>query len=247
VTEKEYRAHEGWNYSTLKNLLYGDDYFLKSINVPFVGNDATRFGTAFHAMALEPARVNEVFRVQPVCDRRTTEGKKEYARFYAGLGERVPITVEQAERLGECAKSIQGLPLFGAVSGAIIEEPIIHQLDGVVVKGRPDAVILGGVGGSRIDDIKTIGKSGFHVFKRAFWDGYCIQVGAYSSLVEAFHGKRVTQFVFHVVHSEEPFESYNVEITPSTIAECKTRFNTLLHRAVGLTNKSIQPQTTFLL
>lgn len=164
-------------------------------------------GTAVHALVLEPERFDELVAIAPDCDRRTKNGKEEYAAFLGACNGRAVITADQNEAATRMAKSILSHPEAAKLlKQADHRESVVRWVNeptGIRCKLKADLLW---VGGSVIGDLKTAADPTPGPWARqAASLGYARQNAWYASGAEVVFG-RPFRFLHVVVGNTEPFE-----------------------------------------
>ena len=168
------------------------------------------FGQAFHKLALQPESFNEEFAVIPVCDRRTTEGKKVYAEFQETSQGKILITQDEYNKASEmCTALYEKTPYKDYVkkllSGSREKEFFwTDEMTGGECKCRVDC--LPEVKGTPIIvDLKSAGKADTESFmKDAVKYGYDFQAAMYTEGAKQNTGLDYI-FVFIVIEKEPPY------------------------------------------
>lgn len=76
---QEYRAFPALNQSAAKKLLVSPAHYQAYMNTPHEETKALRFGTFVHAAILEPHTLNDLYATAPDVDKRTKQGKEDWA------------------------------------------------------------------------------------------------------------------------------------------------------------------------
>lgn len=177
---------------------------------------AFRLGSAVHCAILEESTFSTRYAVKPDCDRRTKEGKAQFADWSALHAGKTFIDAE------ELATTI-------AMRVAVGEHPIARELLGAgqpeVTWRVPQANALGALqcrtdwfngegceisdGQPYVVDIKTVeslDSDAFRNFERAaFSYGYHRQAGFYLPLINELHARPVSRMYYVAVEKVEPF------------------------------------------
>jgi PDDEXK-like domain of unknown function (DUF3799) len=245
MTIQEYRDHPALNYSTLKNLLRGDDYFLKMIGQEVTVTESMRLGSLVHTLTLQPDLFEEQYLVVPEkVDMRTKLGKD----LRAAAGDKTVVSKAQVE----AAKIMRGnlcnlshLSQLASSSQVLVEHPIIHTLEGIECKGLLDVHIeLGSE--VFIGDIKTTHFRTFSDFADAFEKGYFLQAGMYTMLKEATYPRLANYtFIFFVVSTEEPYIAFEVVLSKESLTRTKERTLGYIRKARDLMNGALKPIQTY--
>lgn len=184
MTNKEYREHEGLSRSELFRIAKSPLHFRYALDHPEEKTPALTFGSAAHKYILEMDEFDAEYAVAPIVDRRTKDGKLEYAEFLKNVGEKEVITLEDLGKIKEMRKAIERDPnasrfLYG--DSARYEQSFFwtDEQTGEAVKCRPDCLIE--VNGRKyIVDYKTTSSCEDGHFERACRKyGYKLQAGMY--------------------------------------------------------------------
>lgn len=164
-------------------------------------------GTAIHAAVLEPDRFATEFRVAPVVDRRTKDGKASWEAFILDCeaNELTPISQDDFKVATSIAGVVRShttaIELFSAGQAEMSmfwEDPET----GVLCKCRPDWMADGNI----VVDLKSCqdaSPSGF--MKSAYSYRYWVQAAWYMDGIERATGKRPDAFVFVAFEKEAPY------------------------------------------
>jgi len=218
VSFEEYTAWPALNWSTVKHMRGTASKCKYNLDNPQEATKAMKLGSALHVATLEPARFEGLFYIHPKTDRRTREGKEEYAKMVAEAGSRLMIAQGESEhdelnRLQGMAKSVRSsraaskfLDSTGRNEVSILWKDEV--LD-VYCKARLDKWIenLAPVNRGVIVDLKSCqSATDYHFGKDVVNRGYHGQLASYKAGVKAITGKDQI-FVFIAVESEPPFDS----------------------------------------
>jgi exodeoxyribonuclease VIII len=221
---EQYHANPAISHSKLecfrrRPALFYKKYVAKTLPQSEETN-AFRLGSAVHCAILEESTFADRYAVKPDCDRRTKEGKAQFAEWSA---QHVGKTYIDAEELAQTI----------AMRVAVGEHPIARDLLAVgspeLTWRVPQANALGALqcrtdwfnsvgcaaseGEPYVLDIKTVetlDRAAFRTFERAaFAYGYHRQAGFYLPLLNEFAGRPVRK-MFHV--AVEKCEPYGVAV-----------------------------------
>ena len=183
--------------------VFRDRYILGK---PQAESDAFRIGSAVHCLVLEPHLFSERYFVGPKIDRRTTQGKADWAAFLAAVGDRELLTEDEHAEIVATAQAFgkyAGLTTLLGSAGRIIEEPIYFELFGEPFKCKPDCVIPSA---KVIIDIKTTASVKPRKFAWSAIDyGYHRQAAIYMHACEEKYQAEF-RFLFACVEKKYPFE-----------------------------------------
>lgn len=222
MNEMEYNKAPGIRRSDLWIIHDSPEKFRYKMDNPEEPTPALVFGQAAHKMLLEPTEFYEEFAVKPEgIDRRTKEGKEEYARF-----------LRQAE-----GKTVIDLDTYATIRGMVdkaIGNPQVRKLlsgrkeipffwtdpdTGVACKVKCDCVTY-------LDDMpvivdyKTCKSAKTEDFIRdAYKYGYHLQVAMYTEgMMQVKHLKERPMFVFIVEEKDPPF-ALNLVTVPDDVMD----------------------------
>lgn len=166
---------------------------------------AQRFGTLVHTLTLEPHTVPDRYVAAPNVDRRTRDGKAEWAAFQEAAGAREIVDAETLSSATACATAIAAHRVGRLIRAASrIEEPIFWEdaVTGIRCKARPDAIAEYGV--TMAIDVKTTRDASPRGFQRAIATyGYHVQAAHYLEACAAA-GIEARGFLFACVESAPP-------------------------------------------
>jgi hypothetical protein len=110
-------------------------------------SEALDLGRAVHCAALEPERFAIAYAVRPTLDRRTKDGKAEYAAWQAEHPGAVAISESDATTIGGVVRSLHAHPVAAALLEDGESEVTIRWTDpatGIECRARADRLSLGG-------------------------------------------------------------------------------------------------------
>jgi exodeoxyribonuclease VIII len=161
------------------------------------------FGTAFHALILEPEKFDKIYLQGTNVDRRTKEGKAAWAEQEAKAGTKTVLKFDEYEDLMRMKEQTEKHPRFGSYfESGEPETSIFWEMQGVGCKCRPDWMINGG---EYIIDLKTSNDASPDNFAKSIANfRYHVQDAWYTKGVQVATRKSPT-FVFLVVENVAPF------------------------------------------
>jgi exodeoxyribonuclease VIII len=234
LEEAKYRKADGLNQSTLKKVLavspFHADYLLKNPD----RTPAMAFGSALHTLVLEPEKFQDNYIVAPVCDRRTTEGKRVYAEFSQLIGDREPIKAEDYDDLMGMKASVGNLfeSQHGKrhVESAFFSEILVTEGEfkgkRVRLKGkldcyheREDSVTIKDL--KTVADISNINGASYH-------SNWAIQAGLYKDALE-FALRKPAAFVYVCVGKDKPFDCRVAKCTQEMLAKGTLEYGKAIH------------------
>jgi len=206
MTEKEYRAHPAISRSELWRIRESPEKFKYYREHPPEPTPTLVFGQLFHKMALQPEGVWDEFAVTPNADRRTKDGKAEYAAFLEGADDKTIVTVDMAQQAADMCTALHSNDFCRKLLSGAKETPYfwVDEMTGIECKCRCDVVTeINGL--SVIVDLKSTTNASTDSFMReAVKYGYGMQAAMYSDGVKVNTGKEHL-FVFVVQEKEPPY------------------------------------------
>lgn len=188
--------------------------------------DAMRFGTAFHTAVLEPEKYAEQVVVMPEINRRTNEGKKQYADLLAQVEAKRGVLLDKEDK--ETVDAMKEVVLSNETIKSLISRPnrlfgngIEYRLEGrdeeypnIGLKGRPDFI-----GEDFILDYKTVtAPPTAREFKKVVWKyRYDMQDVIYRELARQ-NGATIRHFYFALIEKKKPHSLAIYEIDPRDVA-----------------------------
>lgn len=158
IGRSEYESVEAANFSTLKHFAKSPAHALEAMTHPPEPTDALEFGNAVHLAVFEPERLEKEYAVLPAIDRRTKEGKAEWARIESENPGRSYLKADEWLRLQGIVDSLRRSETAQLLlSGEGRNEVSIAWTDaetGVACKGRLDRFCTV-YGHSVVVDLKT--------------------------------------------------------------------------------------------
>ncbi len=206
MTDQEYRHHPAISRSELFKIRESPEKFRYYKDNPEPPTPALVFGQLFHAMALQPEMLSEMFAIAPSVDRRTKAGKEAYAEFEQNSQDKIVVTADMAELATEMCKALYSNEAARKLLDGEKEKPFfwIDELTGEECKCRTD--VLTQIGDLNIIiDLKSAESAATENFiKDAVKYGYDFQSAHYKTGVEKNTGKNYI-FVFIVVEKKPPY------------------------------------------
>lgn len=206
MTEKEYRQHPAISRSELWHIRESPQKFKYYKENPPEPTPALLFGQFFHKMLLEPDHVWNEFCIAPTVDRRTKQGKEEYARFMEDATNKTVVTAEMVEQAQAMCESVRQEPLAVKLLNGSVERPFfwMDDLTGEECKCRVDCLNQS-YSQPIIVDVKSTDDASTDGFIRsAIKYGYDFQSAMYSEGVQKNLGVKPI-FVFIAVEKKPPY------------------------------------------
>lgn len=202
MTEKEYRALDALNYSTLKHILRSPAHYKFMKDNPIEPTKAMQFGTLVHMRILEPAKYQSLV-VSEILDRRTKAGK-ERAEQIESSGQML-VSPDESAKIENIYQAVMKNPDAARFVTHGEREQAFTWTDietGLKCKARPDFVHQGRF----IVDVKTSKDASPNAFARTAASlMYHFQAAFYLDGVSAATTQNYTDFVFLVVEPEPPY------------------------------------------
>ena len=208
MSNAEYRQREGLASSDIKRMMksFATWKYLKDNPTDDRDTPSLKFGRAYHKFCLEPYDFDNEFAVAPKVDKRTKEGKEEYAKFLAEAGNKEVIDDETYDKLQKMREMLYATPYVKKLICGEHEKSFFwtDEKTGIKCKCRPDSF---GVFGSQdiIVDLKTCKNAETNAFMRdALKYNYDVQAAHYTEGLNAIYNKDFT-FVFIAQEVEAPY------------------------------------------
>jgi hypothetical protein len=208
----DYHAHPAVSKSHLDLIARSPlHYWARYVDPARVAPEPTpqmRLGTALHTHVLELSRWDQEIAVAPGdINRRTKEGKEQWAAFEASAAGKTVITADDAETVMAMGRSIMRHPGAAMLLGLAGKAETTHMWTdatyGIECKCRPDWLTDDG---SIMVDLKTTRDASPRGFRQSIASfRYWVQAGWYMHGVQAATGKRPDQFIFVCVESTAPY------------------------------------------
>jgi hypothetical protein len=169
---------------------------------------AMRLGTALHTHVLELSKWDEQIAVAPGdINRRTKEGREQWAAFEAAAKRKTVITADDAAQVMAMGRAVLSHPAAAMLLGLPGKAETTHMWTdastGLECKCRPDWLTDDG---SIVVDLKTTKDASPRGFKQSVANyRYHVQAAWYLHGLEQATGKRPDQFIFICVESTAPF------------------------------------------
>jgi hypothetical protein len=167
-----------------------------------------RLGTALHTHVLELSRWDEEIAVAPSdINRRTKEGRKQWAAFEASSSGKTIITADDAAQVMAMGRAVLRHPAAAMLLGMPGKAETTHMWTdastGLECKCRPDWLTDDG---SIVVDLKTTKDASPRGFKQSIANfSYQKQAAWYLHGLEQATGRRPDQFIFICVESTAPY------------------------------------------
>ena len=206
MTEQEYRKHPAISRSELFKISESPEKFKYYQEHPEEPTPALVFGQLFHAMALQPETINDLFAFAPNVDRRTKEGKEAFAAFEAQAQNKTVVTADMYQQATEMCEALNRNEFVKKLLKGEKEKPFfwVDEMTGENCKCRTD--VLTELGENLIIvDLKSTDNAETEAFMRsAIKYGYDLQSAMYSEGVKMNTGKEPL-FVFIAIEKKPPY------------------------------------------
>lgn len=169
---------------------------------------AMRLGTALHTHVLELSKWDEQIAVAPGdINRRTKEGREQWAAFEAAAKRKTVITADDAAQVMAMGRAVLVHPAAAMLLGLPGKAETTHMWTdastGLDCKCRPDWLTDDG---SIVVDLKTTKDASPRGFKQSVANyRYHVQAAWYLHGLEQATGRRPDQFIFICVESTAPY------------------------------------------
>jgi len=138
VTSEAYHSSQGLSSTKLKPILTTPLDYQNSLTQN-KDSEAMAFGRLVHTICLEPEKFKSEVAIAPELNRRTKQGKEDWAKFEAKNQGKTIIKKETWEQLASLAKAFNENPFIAAnKSKFIVEKSVYTEIDGLILKARPD-------------------------------------------------------------------------------------------------------------
>lgn len=167
-----------------------------------------RLGTALHTHVLEMSRWDEEIAVAPDdINRKTKDGREQWAAFQAASADKTVITADDAEQVMAMGRAIMRHPAAAMLLGLQGKAETTHMWTDATTelecKCRPDWFTDDG---SIVVDLKTTKDASPRGFRQSVANfAYHKQAAWYLHGLEQSTGKRPDQFIFICVESSAPY------------------------------------------
>lgn len=211
---QEYRAFPALNQSSAKKLLVSPAHYQAYINTPQEETKALRFGTFVHAAILEPHTLDDLYATAPDVDKRTKQGKEDWAAFATANAGKTILDAEESA-LGHLVAAHARLALKKHGVKFDATEVMYH----VDYNGIPLKAAIDGVSGDYLWDIKTTDDASTAGMLKAIRNyRYNLQAYWYRLVYEIATGHRPLGFRFLFVEKEPPFATAVCEVGPELMS-----------------------------
>lgn len=208
MSNAEYRKREGLASTDIKRMMKSMAHWKYFKDNPEEERDtpSLKFGRASHKFMLEPYDFDNEFIVSPKIDRRTKEGKEQYAAFEKEADGKEIIDEETYEKLTKMRDALYATPYVKELINGEHEKSFfwVDSKTGIKCKCRPDS--FGTFKGQHIIvDYKTTTDAETEAFMRsALKYNYDVQAAHYTAGLEEIY-KNEYIFVFIAQETTAPY------------------------------------------
>lgn len=227
LTDADYRAHPGVNYSTLKHMRKSPLHYRHAVD--HQEDNAAEYAMlrAVHALVLEPMSAHDQI---AVWEGRKDPRNKEYAAFLQNSVGKNVLSLneyEQAINIANAYGRNQWLRWVLSLPQTVCEEPVVWDFDLgdalLLCKGKPDIMHYSPEHGIILADIKTFGDTTAELIAWAARKyGWMLQLAHYTYAAAHHYGVdlNTTQVRWYTVVAEDkaPWDATAVEWDQGTIA-----------------------------
>jgi exodeoxyribonuclease VIII len=221
-----YQKHKAVSASLLKRVRKGAPHY----HAPTSVGDAAHLGTAAHALTLDAGEFDREVAVQPEINRRTKEGRAQYAEWLESVGDRAVITQKQHDTARRMRDAVLAHPYAGPLLlGARTEISMAWNADGQDRKARVDAVC-----GDVLVDLKTTRDAGPAYARGIFRYDVHMQLAWYADAL-ALHEMPTNYWMIVAVDSVEPHGVAVYQLPPLALDKGREAYQSALEklRAMG--------------
>lgn len=198
-----YHQVEAMSAGGAKKILRSPQHYRLMRTTPNEPTSAMEFGTVVHAGVLEPDTFHRVVAVAPDCDKRTKDGKAEWAQFAFDNAGRIILKADELARAQRCIDAVRAHPAASRLLDGGRSEVSLFWNDGkykVPCKCRWDKLNCGGG-----MDLKTTLDASPEGFARQIASlQYHVAAAHYISGHEHVLNESPEFFAFIAVESEPP-------------------------------------------
>ena len=208
MSNKDYRQREGLSSSDIKRMMksMATWKFFKDHPEEETDTPSLKFGRCYHKFMLEPYDFDNEFVVAPKVDKRTKEGKEEYAKFLVEAGNKEVIDEETFEKLTAMREVLYATPYVKKLITGEHEKSFFwtDSKTGIPCKCRPDS--FGTFGSQHVCvDLKTTKNAETEAFMRdAIKYNYDVQAAHYTAGLEEKYNADF-DFVFIAQEVNKPY------------------------------------------
>lgn len=224
MTEKEYNQTDGIRRSDLWLIHDSPEKFRWAMDNPDDGepSPALVFGQAAHKMLLEPFGFFEEFALKPEgIDRRTTEGKAEWAKFLKESEGKAVLSMDDYVTIRDMTARAAGNPMAAKLLNGRHEVPFFwtDPDTGIGCKVKLDCLTyLDGMETPVVVDYKTTKSAMTRDFQRDVYQfGYHLQAAMYTEGVMRVLGLAERPLFAFIVQEKAPGYAINIITVPEDV------------------------------
>lgn len=206
------------SFSSLKEFMRSPQHYVKYLASDRKQTEAMLFGAICHKLILEPQDFDNEYIIEPELDKRTKQGKEDYAAFIAKITEQNLTAVPPAtyEKAVELTKSLSNSVTYNYVKSLNSKE---ERFDMYHETSLPVCGYIDGVAKTYNLEIKIVSSADTDDIMRDFYKmKYHLQAGIYNWV----NGKPI---YYLVVENSYPYLSKVFKASDEYIAEGKRLFN----------------------
>ena len=200
----EYHSGEGVSKSDLDNINKCPAIYRYYKENPSEETAALLFGTAVHKLILEPDKFYEEYAIEPICDKRTKEGKAVYSQWLDENKGKAVISQQDYEIAAAMRTAVESNPRAAMLLNGGTTETSYYWIDAEteeICKCRPDKFNHG-----YIIDLKTTADASPDGFsKSAYAYRYHVQAAWYIDGIRTVTNEEPKGFVFIAVEKKPPY------------------------------------------
>jgi hypothetical protein len=242
LTDAEYRAHPGVNYSTLKHMRKSPLHYRHAVDNPEDNANDYAMLRAVHALVLEPMSAHDQI---AVWEGRRDKRDKAYVAFLEqseGKNVLTPTEYEQALQIANAYGRNRWLRWVLSLPQTVCEEPVVWNFDLgdalLLCKGKPDIMHYTPEHGLIVADIKTFGDTTAELIAWAARKyGWMLQLAHYTYAAAKHYSidLNAVQIRWYTVVAEDkaPWDATAVEWDQGIIAGAVADHMALLQKVVA--------------
>ena len=233
MNEREYNEAEGIRRSDLWKMEESPEKFKWNLDHPAEKTPALTFGSACHKKVLEHNTFFEEYAVAPQVDKRTKEGKEEWAAFLARNADKEVISADDYDVMCGMAQAIKSCPLADKlINGKGQTEQAFFWTDpetGEKCKIKADRIVTWKRRKYIIDYKTTATADTFH-FNSSIWKfGYHFQAAMYAEGWQiANKKKKLPGFLFVAQEKKAPYSVNVIEVSEEVMKAGLIKYHELL-------------------
>jgi hypothetical protein len=229
-TRQQYEAIEALSFTGLKELLKSPAHYQQWKATPSEETKALLIGKAVHLAVLKNADFLSSYAMAPECDRRTKEGKIQFAEFSAQHADKTLLDVDEMQQVVAMREAIATHPLASQLLADGLAETTwrkeqpnalgalqcrtdwFSSLGCELSDGKPYAL--------DIKTVESLDSDAFRNFERAAFNyGYHRQAGFYLPLINEIFQWSVSKMYYVAVEKSEPYGCAVYTLSDDAIAK----------------------------